>query len=376
MARRRRTARPSGQTILVVDDQEETLVSNRLLLEREGHHVLTARSGEEALSLFRPGVIRLVIVDYFMPRMSGEEVVHAIRALDADVQIILQTGYAGEKPPREMLRLLDIQGYYDKTDGPDRLLLWVDVALKAARQLQRVREAEQEVMISHEQLQHLSARLLRLQEEERERISRELHDHLGQLLTAVGMDMEWALEHCPSEMVTVRERLQAAFRLVQEATQATRELSATLRPGVLQGIGLEVSLREYVKEFGRRSGLVVDFSSNLHDFLLPPAIAVNIYRIVQESLTNIARHAAATQVHILLQRTATQLIATVTDNGRGFDPARISDPHAVGLIGMQERVRLISGSLVIHSTPGAGTSVTVEVPLPVQGLNHDQSASG
>src|SRR5690242_17118472 len=100
MARRRTTSSPSGHTILVVDDQEETLISNRLLLEREGHRVLTAISGEEALQLFRPGEMHLVIVDYFMPRMSGEELVRAIRAQDADVQILLQTGYAGEKPPR------------------------------------------------------------------------------------------------------------------------------------------------------------------------------------------------------------------------------------------------------------------------------------
>jgi CheY-like chemotaxis protein len=132
-----------------VDDQEETLISNRLLLEREGHQVLTAISGEEALRLFRPGAVHLVVVDYFMPRMSGEELVLAIRAQDTDVQILLQTGYAGEKPPRAMLRQMDIQGYHDKTDGPDRLLLWIDVALKTGDQLRRIREAELEIARSH-----------------------------------------------------------------------------------------------------------------------------------------------------------------------------------------------------------------------------------
>ena len=143
MARKRTAAGPSGYTILVVDDQEETLISNRLLLEKEGHRVLTAASGEEALSLFRHHQVDLVIADYFMPRMSGEDLVREIRKIDEDVQILLQTGYSGEKPPREMLRLLDIQGYHDKTEGPDRLLLWVDVALKASTQLKKVRETEQ-----------------------------------------------------------------------------------------------------------------------------------------------------------------------------------------------------------------------------------------
>lgn len=376
MARRRITAKPSGHQILVVDDQEETLVSNRLLLEREGHRVFTAQSGEEALALFRPGAMHLIIIDYFMPRMSGEDVVHAIRAQDTDVQIVLQTGYAGEKPPREMLRLLDIQGYHDKTDGPDRLLLWIDVALKAADQLRRIREAEQELAASRSQLQQLSARLLRLQEEERERISRELHDHLGQLLTAVGMDVEWALGHCPTEFPEVQERLQEATRLVQEAVQATRELSATLRPGELKGLGLEAALRKYTREFGRRSGLAATFSSNLGEHALSSEVATTIYRIAQEALTNIARHASATQVNVVVSRTETNLLMNVTDDGQGFDAARVADPHAVGLIGMQERARLIGGALAIRSAPGAGAAITLEVPLPVEGPHHDLSVAG
>jgi len=142
VARKHTVAQPSGYTILIVDDQEEVLISVRLLLEREGHHVLTAAGGEEALALFRHCPVQLAIVDYFMPRMSGEEVVQEIRKLDQDVQILLQTGYSGEKPPLEMLRALAIQGYHDKSEGPDHLLLWVEVALKAATQLKKVRETE------------------------------------------------------------------------------------------------------------------------------------------------------------------------------------------------------------------------------------------
>jgi signal transduction histidine kinase len=375
MARRRTTAKPSGHLILVVDDQEETLISNRLLLEREGHRVLTANGGEEALTLFRPGDIHLVIVDYFMPRMSGEELVQAIRGQDANVQIVLQTGYAGEKPPRDMLRLLDIQGYHDKTDGPDRLLLWVDVALKAGDQLKHIREAEQDIAASRSQLQELSARLIRLQEEERERISRELHDHLGQLLTAIGMDVEWALGHCPTEFSAVHERMEEATRLIQEAVQTTRELSATLRPGDLKGLGLEASLQTYTRDFGKRSGLAMNFSSNLGEHALSSEVATNIYRIAQEALTNIARHAAATQVHISLRCTEKKLEVTITDNGKGFAADRISDPHAVGLVGMQERTRLIGGDLVIRSAPGAGSSIILEVPLPAEGSSHDHSTA-
>jgi CheY-like chemotaxis protein len=142
MARKRLQGSPSGYTILVVDDQEETLASLKLVLEREGHRVLLADSAQRALELFGRQHVNLLLVDYFMPRMTGEELIREIRKVDAEIQIVLQTGYAGEKPPREMLHQLDIQGYHDKTDGPDKLLIWVDVALKAHEQLRRVREME------------------------------------------------------------------------------------------------------------------------------------------------------------------------------------------------------------------------------------------
>ncbi|TMA46147.1 MAG: response regulator [Deltaproteobacteria bacterium] len=138
----RRHIEPSGRTILVVDDQVETLTSVRMLLEREGHRVLTADSGAASLRLLASEPVHLMLVDYFMPVMNGEELIRHVRAQDSLVQIVLQTGYAGEKPPRDMLRRLAIQGYHDKSDGPERLLLWVDVALKAHDQLAQLHIAE------------------------------------------------------------------------------------------------------------------------------------------------------------------------------------------------------------------------------------------
>ena len=141
MARRSQRA-DSGHTILVVDDQTDTLQSVRKLLEHEGHRVRTAESGAEALDIVQQSDIEVIIVDYFMPRMTGAAFVEKVRLIDPYVQIILQTGYAGEKPPRSMLAELDIQGYHDKTDDPERLLLWVDVALKAHKLITDLRERE------------------------------------------------------------------------------------------------------------------------------------------------------------------------------------------------------------------------------------------
>lgn len=143
---RRRPVKTNQDVILVVDDQDETLVSTKALLEHEGHVVIVAPSGEVALSIFQENHIDLVLVDYFMPRMDGDELVRAIRSIDPFVQIILQTAYAGQKPPLAMFAELDIQGYHDKVEGPEKLLQWVEVALKARDKLREVRARERSAL--------------------------------------------------------------------------------------------------------------------------------------------------------------------------------------------------------------------------------------
>jgi diguanylate cyclase (GGDEF)-like protein len=136
MARKgNRRAAGTGRTILLVDDSLDILESSRALLEREGHTVLVADNGPDALRILREQDVELLLLDYFMPGMTGEEVVAQLRTFNTRVQVILQTGYATERPPREMLSRLDIQGYCDKSEGPEELLLWADVGLKFAKQV-------------------------------------------------------------------------------------------------------------------------------------------------------------------------------------------------------------------------------------------------
>src|SRR5438552_9028107 len=136
MTRRAKAEQASGYTVLLVDDNPDYLQATRLLLEREGHNVLTATNGAEALGILPQQNVDLLLLDYFMPGMTGEQVVAEIRKFDPFVQVILQTGYASEQPPRELLHRLNIQGYYDKAEGPEQLLLWTAVGLKAASTLQ------------------------------------------------------------------------------------------------------------------------------------------------------------------------------------------------------------------------------------------------
>lgn len=143
MTRKARSFTPSGYTILLVDDHPEYLAATYPLLEHEGHSVLTADNGPDALEILRSQKIDLLLLDYYMPGMTGEEVVTKLRQFNSVAQVILQTGYASEQPPRELLKRLDIQGYYDKSEGPEKLLLWTDVGLKSAYTVQLLTKSRQ-----------------------------------------------------------------------------------------------------------------------------------------------------------------------------------------------------------------------------------------
>ena len=143
MARKTTAGSASGYTVLLIDDDPDYLEASRRLLEREGHQVLTASNGANALAVVRAQSVDLILLDYYMPGMTGEEVVVELRTFNPYVQVVLQTGYASEQPPRAMLRRLDIQGYYDKSEGPERLLLWTEVGLKAAYTVQMLQKSRQ-----------------------------------------------------------------------------------------------------------------------------------------------------------------------------------------------------------------------------------------
>ncbi len=144
MPRLRLSKPETGKYILLIDDQEDYIITTKPLLEREGHNITTATSGEEGLKLLKEKHFDLLLLDYYMPGgITGEDVVKNLRTFNPYIQIILQTGYSGDYPPREMLQRLDIQGYHDKSDGPDKLLMWVDVGLKAAYTVQLLYKSRQ-----------------------------------------------------------------------------------------------------------------------------------------------------------------------------------------------------------------------------------------
>jgi PAS domain S-box-containing protein len=235
------------------------------------------------------------------------------------------------------------------------------IAMENARLLATVREHRSD-------LRELSAQLINAQEEERKRISRELHDELGQTLTAMSIDLAIIKTALPAEPnPLVMERLNETSELVDQTLDQIRDLSLELRPSLLDDLGLVPALRWYVNGYAERGSVDVQLETIGLDDRLSPAMETVLYRVCQEALTNVARHAQASRVHVRLERTEDGITAVIEDNGVGFDaeqPAAPGSPRrGVGLLGIRERVSSQGGSIRVESRPESGTRLIVKIPL-------------
>jgi PAS domain S-box-containing protein len=218
-----------------------------------------------------------------------------------------------------------------------------------------------ELKQARDQLRRLSGSIMANQEKERKAIARELHDELGQVLTALRMDAVWLSDRLRAQDPKAGDRALAMCGLIDHTIDEVRGLATRLRPGVLDDLGLIDALEWYIADFEKRTGIACVFKHRQ-----VPDIdgigATAAYRIVQEALTNVTRHADATQVKVSLEPKKGLLTLAVADNGRGFDLQEIADSECLGLAGMRERAGLLGGSLEIRSRPGKGTKVYFRLP--------------
>ncbi len=366
----RRSQRPdSGHTILVVDDQIDTLQSVQTLLEHEGHRVRTAPSGSEALEVLQHTEVSVIIVDYFMPRMTGAEFVQRVRRLDHYVQIILQTGYAGEHPPRTLLAELDIQGYHDKTDGPERLLLWVDVALKAHRLIAELRERE------------------RLQSEIVANCSHEFR-------TPLNIISGYAELIRAGDFGPVPEAALAPLTAMSEATRTLLELVtdflgyAKVEAGVSETLTQPIDVAVLAGELERLAlvlvedkpvGFRIDLGEAPAAFTSDP---VKLRTILRNLIGNAAKFTAHGEIELRIAATADATCFVVRDTGCGIDRAhlaRIFEPFqqgdgsntrryggvGLGLTVARKMARVLGGDLVVESEVDVGSTFTVRLPSSV-----------
>lgn len=219
-----------------------------------------------------------------------------------------------------------------------------------------------------EHQQSLSAMVLGALEEERRRISRELHDEAGQSLTTLVITLDMIEHALPEEQAALRERVSFARDTANRSLEEIRRIMVDLRPSVLDDLGLVPALRWYIKNKLQPLGLDVELKVEGQEGRLPDEVETSLFRSVQEALTNVLKHAGATRVDVRLQQSDNQIVAEVTDNGRGFLAAnahtrRPSRQGGFGLVGMQERVGLLGGRLEVHSQPGGGSTVHIVLPI-------------
>lgn len=231
---------------------------------------------------------------------------------------------------------------------------------------QRVAQRTLELESANQQLRLLAAHIQSAREEERTRIAREIHDEIGTLMTAIKMDLaflgrEISENGAKKSPDALREEISATTKLVDEAIESVHQIARELRPGVLDHLGLRAALEWQMQEFQERAKIECQFNSDLDEINLDPARSTAVFRIMQETLTNVARHAQATRVETSLGKEDGHLILQVRDNGKGI--SKVPDTNRFGILGMRERAHVFGGDVMIQGAPGQGTVVTVRIPV-------------
>jgi len=343
-------------TVLIVDDDSsarETLVA---VLEGEKYELELAEDGFKALKMLEKLPVDLILLDVMMPDMDGFEVCRRIRSIPrlAEVPIILLTALDDRA---SLLHGIE-SGADDFLSKPlDRHELVARV--RTITRLNRYRT----LMEQRENMREMAERVMTTQEQERQHISRELHDDLGQALTTHLLTLRNLQNDLTLPAKTMLERLQILYKQGVDISVKVRTLAHNLRPPVLDTLGLKIAMQTYCNEFSRRSHLPVIFEADENLPTLPDIFNVTLYRVLQEALTNIIKHAQASQVWVDLTIEDRTITLTIQDNGHGFVVENIQS-NGIGLTGLRERMILAGGNFNISSSPVRGTIVMAQFTLP------------
>ena len=240
---------------------------------------------------------------------------------------------------------------------------------------------EEELKQSQENLRRLAAHVETVREEERTQIAREVHDELGQALTALKMDTRWIENTFGASSAPLKVKTITMQKLIDATVKSVQRISSELRPGMLDDLGLGAAIEWQTEEFEERTDIQCLLRIEPEEIELEKKVATTVFRVFQETLTNIARHAKASVVHISLLKRSDQLTLTVRDNGRGIVENEINDPKSIGLMGIRERVRSHNGTVDIIGRRDVGTAVIVKIPIPSSSIqqitdSYDKSTLG
>lgn len=244
--------------------------------------------------------------------------------------------------------------------------------LGTSTDISMLKEVEEELKKSQKQLRELIVHSQSLIEDERKLIAREIHDELGQVLAALKMDLSWLKGKLSQDEERVFNKMNDIFSLLDRAVRSVKSISANLRPDVLDNLGLAAAIEWQTENFQRCSGIRCHLVLNPEDLTLDKTISIAVFRIFQETMTNISRHARASEVDVKLEKTNGFISLSVRDNGVGIDSNQVLAPDSFGLIGMRERAQSLGGDITIISTPGNGTTIEVQIPYNKEDPKHDE----
>jgi len=322
--------------------------------------VVAQRAAFEAA--FAPGRFELVLADYSLPGYTGLEALAFVRARDPLVPFVLVSGAMGEERAIEALRAGATD--YILKHGLARLAPAVRRALDEWRERERHVATSRALELSQQRLSALSRRLLDVQEQERRRLARDLHDDIGQALTALKIQLE---SFARTGDGALRRRLEDCAATTAHALERVRQLSLSLRPLQLDDLGLVAALRSHLDRQAELGRLVPHFNAEDAPAYVSPESETACFRVAQEAINNVLRHARAAHLWVRLSTADGRLALSVRDDGAGFDldvaRRRASAGDSLGVVSMEERVALVGGSLELRSAPGEGTTLLATFPL-------------
>jgi signal transduction histidine kinase len=310
-----------------------------------------------ALRNFKPDVI---LSDYSLPSFDGMKAFRLFREHKLMIPFILVTANMSEQLALDCL-----------SEGVDDFILkssFVRIPKSITRVIEKMniqKEKErisQELVQSQSQLRELVNEIQEIRENERAHIAREIHDELGQQLTALKMDIGWVRSRQDGADKNVEDRLDQTLKICDTIIDTVRRISSELRPAIIDDLGLSAALEWKCNEFIRLSGINCDFVSNVRDRKFSNTLSINFYRVLQEALTNIARHSGADSVSVTFTENDKELILEIVDNGKGICPDPARKTRALGILGMKERAGLLGGVLNIVSVESKGTHVILNLP--------------
>ncbi len=345
--------------VLIVDDEPTALATMEAILASDAYQLEYATSGGTAIEKAEQLLPDLILLDVMMPGMNGFEVCRRLRATPklAEVPIIILTALDDRSS-----RLQGIEAGAD-----DFLIKPVDrqelqLRVRTILRLDRYRT----LSIQRENLRKMAEHVVNAQEQERKRLSRELHDDLGQALIAHMLRLQNLRTEIPTQEGAINRELDDLIADTNQTINKMRQLAQNIRPTMLDTLGLKTTLQNHCREYSIRTGLPITLEIDEKLPELSDIYSITLYRILQETLTNVIKHSKANHVWVELSVDEQEIALTVQDNGQGFTMDDTSMTRGIGLTGLHERLLLVGGNLLVKSAHGKGTIISAHLPIEIQ----------